>query len=266
MMAAMNTSIEQSGAEDGCGFTGTKLAAAIARQVHNPDPFVTWIRGDSRLDLSGKTLCTWVAKTVTLMTDEGIGRGNRVALDVVTQHPGHWIAPIWFMSSWWAGWHVLLGAEPDDDPVDALVTGPGQDLAPCHRTSAAQVPASTLVQCSLKPWGGPCDELAPAAIDHADCMAMPDALPPADADSHVVLGTATQLPGDDESNIHVTAPITDRVLLAHPTDAQVAWVTARCLVGGGSLVLIDSVEDDTASTDPTCHDTAVREHTRVITR
>ena len=265
MMAAMNTSIEQSGIEDGCGFTGTELAAAIQRQVHNPDPFVTWIHDGFRLDLSGKTLCTWVAKTVALMADEGIGRGDRVALDAVTQHPGHWIAPIWLMSSWWAGWHVLLGDEPDGEP-DALVTGPRQDLAPCHRTSEAQVRASTLVQCSLKPLGGPCDELAPAAIDHADCMAMPDALPPADADSHVVLGTATQLPGDDESNIHVTAPITDRVLLAHPTDAQVAWVTARCLVGGGSLVLIDSVEDDKTSTDPTCHDTAVREHARVIAR
>ena len=180
MMAAMNTSIEQSGAEDGCGFTGTKLAAAIARQVHNPDPFVTWIRGDSRLDLSGKTLCTWVAKTVTLMTDEGIGRGNRVALDAVTQHPGHWIAPIWFMSSWWAGWHVLLGAEPDDDPVDALVTGPGQDLAPCHRTSAAQVPASTLVQCrdphdrrghrSREPGGTRRRDSASRALDRTDLV------------------------------------------------------------------------------------------------
>ncbi|MEA5638015.1 MAG: hypothetical protein R5N76_07740, partial [Cutibacterium granulosum] len=93
-----------------------------------------------------------------------------------------------------------------------------------------------------------------------------DALPTADADPHLVLGAATQPPGADEPSTHDTAPIGDRVLLAHPTDTQVAWVTARCLVGGGSLVLIDSVEDDTTSAGPTCHDTAVREHARVIAR
>ncbi|QCV94563.1 hypothetical protein [Acidipropionibacterium acidipropionici] len=64
------TSNRGSGPASGLGPRGP--LAALERRRLEAAPLITWYRGRDRVELSGRTVGSWVAKTVHLLTEEGI--------------------------------------------------------------------------------------------------------------------------------------------------------------------------------------------------
>ena len=64
-------------------------------------PRLTWYGpAGERIELSGKVLDNWVAKTANLLVDElDVGPGRRVCLDL----PPHWRTAVWLLACWSAG-------------------------------------------------------------------------------------------------------------------------------------------------------------------
>ncbi|WP_088317095.1 TIGR03089 family protein [Kineosporia sp. R_H_3] len=106
---------------------------ALLRRMVTTDPGrprVTWYGPDGeRVELSGKVLDNWVAKTANLLVDElDVGPGSRVVLDL----PPHWRTLVWLLAVWSAGACVVVerpGAQGTDgpappaaEPVEVLVT------------------------------------------------------------------------------------------------------------------------------------------------
>src|SRR3712207_5978996 len=80
-------------------------------------PRVTWYGpGGERIELSGKVLGNWVAKTANLLVDElDVEPGGTVGVDL----PTHWRAVVWLLAGWAAGAQVVVAPV---GPVDVLVT------------------------------------------------------------------------------------------------------------------------------------------------
>lgn len=203
-------------------------------------PILTWYDGTDRGELSARTLLTWVTKSVHLLDSEGIAAGDVARLSVFGQRPGHWTSCVWLLSSWWAGLRVdLTGLDeatvevigPDTDPVDS---------------------PEVLVQCSLTPLATPCQNLVPGAIDNADVLAGPDDLVTARpaASGSVWLKGCQEWTGEQLCGV---VPL-DRAVLLSPERIRVgggelvATTLVSCLLGGGSLVLVESSDDVAAIT------------------
>lgn len=96
---------------------------ALVRALATGDPTrprLTWYGPDGeRIELSGKVLDNWVAKTANLLVDElDAGPGSLVAVDL----PAHWRAAVWLLGCWTAGCGVLL--------VDPAAGPPAADDVP----------------------------------------------------------------------------------------------------------------------------------------
>jgi uncharacterized protein (TIGR03089 family) len=115
----------------------TDLMTAL-RSGHSTSPRLTWYGPDAeRVELSGRVLDNWVAKTSNLLQDElDAEPGMRVRLDL----PAHWKSIIWALAAWQLGMEVVLGSgdadllatsEPDaaEDGFDAVVAVPLPALA-----------------------------------------------------------------------------------------------------------------------------------------
>lgn len=187
------------------------------------------------MELSGRTAGSWVAKTVHLMTEEGIAPGDRVGLPLLARHRLHWAGLTWLLSCWWAGVVPVVRQTACEPLTDLDVSGPD---------AAGSDPRVPLVQCSLAPLGGPCHNPAPGAIDFSDALAMPDEMPgPAAA-----LATTPRMAGMaslDESDLASARPIDDRLLVAGaPEPGDLALLLAGCLSGSGSLILVEELPAD----------------------
>lgn len=103
--------------------TVPSLLAAL--QQDDPGPRLTWYGGDGeRIELSARTLTTWVAKTANLLVEEfDAGPGSTLRLDL----PAHWKTVVWYLAALAVGVD-LVGAE--DDHPDLLVS----DRPNPHRT------------------------------------------------------------------------------------------------------------------------------------
>lgn len=127
----------------------TLLTDALA--LDSARPRVTWYDDDTgeRVELSGATLRTWVAKTSHLLAGELLaGPGTTVSVDL----PRHWTAAIWWLAI------DAVGAQRCDptEPADVAVVGP-------HRL--AQLPAADeIVAVSMRPMGAPFAEPLPALV------------------------------------------------------------------------------------------------------
>lgn len=86
-------------------------------------PRLTWYGPDSeRVELSGRVLDNWVAKTSNLLQDElDATPGMRLKLDL----PAHWKSMVWALAAWQVGLETVLdGADADflvtaaTDPVE----------------------------------------------------------------------------------------------------------------------------------------------------
>lgn len=82
------------------------------RSGNSTSPRLTWYGPDSeRVELSGKVLDNWVAKTSNLLQDElDAEPGMRLALDL----PAHWKGLVWALAAWQLGLETVLnGGEAD---------------------------------------------------------------------------------------------------------------------------------------------------------
>lgn len=225
-------------------------------EVGGVGPLLTWYHGRARVELSGRTVGSWLAKTVHLMAEEGIGAGDLVYLPVLADRPLHWVSCCWLLACWWSG------AGPSVRPGDAAAA----ELAVSGPDASGTDPAVPLVQCSLEPLAGPCSHPVAGAIDFAEALAMPDETPaasPAPA-AEIWLRDQTPLTGQDladRSRID-EAVLVDAEGLVDPEGlrtpaGRIAELLAGCLLGTGSLVLVESLPGDL-----TLVELAAQEHAR----
>ncbi|MFF1384832.1 TIGR03089 family protein [Arthrobacter sp. NPDC058288] len=78
------------------------------RSGHSTSPRLTWYGPDAeRVELSGRVLDNWVAKTSNLLQDElDAEPGMRLRLDL----PAHWKSMILALAAWQLGMEVVLGS------------------------------------------------------------------------------------------------------------------------------------------------------------
>lgn len=86
------------------------------RSGHSTSPRLTWYGPDAeRVELSGRVLDNWVAKTSNLLQDElDAEPGMRIRLDL----PVHWKSLIWALAAWQLGMELVLS----DGEAELLVT------------------------------------------------------------------------------------------------------------------------------------------------
>ena len=84
-------------------------------------PRLTWYGpAGERIELSGKVLDNWVAKTANLLVDElDVGPGRRVCLDL----PPHWRTAVWLLACWSAGGCAVPVRRRDGDPAGTAAGG-----------------------------------------------------------------------------------------------------------------------------------------------
>src|SRR5213595_2296246 len=86
------------------------------RSGHATSPRLTWYGPDSeRVELSGRVLDNWVAKTSNLLQDElDAEPGMSLRVDL----PAHWKSFVWALAGWQLGMELVL----DGGDAQLLVT------------------------------------------------------------------------------------------------------------------------------------------------
>ncbi len=181
-------------------------------------PRLTWYGpGGERVELSGKVLDNWVAKTANLLVDElDVTPGDAVVVAL----PGHWRAVVWWLAAW------AVGAEPVvDGDADVVVT----DSAARAAASAPSVRLALLALPALAvTWDG---DVPPGALDATTATRLqPDAfvpvVRPAGTDAVTRARSRAAERGYDG---------TSRVLVDATSGDELDWLAP--LVAGGSVVL-----------------------------
>ncbi|MFJ4226734.1 TIGR03089 family protein [Paenarthrobacter nicotinovorans] len=124
------------------------------RSGHSTSPRLTWYGPDSeRVELSGRVLDNWVAKTSNLLQDElDAEPGMAIRLDL----PAHWKSFVWALAAWQLGMEVVL----DGTSADLLVTDKPDDGAGAGFDAVVAVPLAALAMR----WPG---ELPSGVVDYA---------------------------------------------------------------------------------------------------
>ncbi|MCC3266629.1 TIGR03089 family protein [Arthrobacter gengyunqii] len=134
----------------------TLLSTLRTRQATSPA--LTWYGPNSeRIELSGKVLDNWVAKTSNLLVDElDAEPGIRLLLDL----PVHWKTLVWALAAWQTGCTVILG-----DPSEAAAA---PDIAVTASQAVLDAADGMVVAVDLGAlalrWSG---DLPAAAVDYA---------------------------------------------------------------------------------------------------
>lgn len=123
------------------------------RSGNSTAPRLTWYGPDSeRVELSGKVLDNWVAKTSNLLQDElDAEPGMRLALDL----PAHWKGMVWALAAWQLGLETVLNG----GKADLLATATPEAAAGKYDA----VVAVALPALAMR-WAG---ELPPGCLDYA---------------------------------------------------------------------------------------------------
>ena len=125
------------------------------RSGHSTSPRLTWYGPDAeRVELSGRVLDNWVAKTSNLLQDElDAEPGMRLRLDL----PAHWKSMVIALAAWQLGMEVVL------DSKDAELLATGSPEASQEATGFDAVIAVPLPALAMR-WPG---ELPPGVVDFA---------------------------------------------------------------------------------------------------
>ncbi|TLM74260.1 TIGR03089 family protein [Pseudarthrobacter sp. NamB4] len=128
------------------------LMAAL-RSGNSTAPRLTWYGPDAeRVELSGRVLDNWVAKTSNLLQDElDAEPGMRLRLDL----PAHWKAMVWALAAWQLGLETVL----DGEAADFLVTA-----EPASATGRYDAVIAVALPALAMRWPG---ELASGHLDYA---------------------------------------------------------------------------------------------------
>ncbi|XAS67963.1 TIGR03089 family protein [Micrococcaceae bacterium Sec5.7] len=123
------------------------------RSGHSTSPRLTWYGPDAeRVELSGRVLDNWVAKTSNLLQDElDAEPGMRLRLDL----PAHWKSLIWALAAWQLGMEVVL----DGGAADLLVTSD-----PDHAEGSFDAVIAVPLPALAMRWPG---ELPRGVVDYA---------------------------------------------------------------------------------------------------
>ncbi|MFJ4027026.1 TIGR03089 family protein [Paenarthrobacter sp. NPDC089989] len=124
------------------------------RSGHATSPRLTWYGPDAeRVELSGRVLDNWVAKTSNLLQDElDAEPGMAVRLDL----PAHWKSFVWALAAWQLGMEVVL----DGSDAHLLVTNEPDGGAGAGFDAVVAVPLAALAMR----WPG---ELPAGVVDYA---------------------------------------------------------------------------------------------------
>ncbi|WP_024820122.1 TIGR03089 family protein [Arthrobacter sp. 31Y] len=124
------------------------------RSGHSTSPRLTWYGPDSeRVELSGRVLDNWVAKTSNLLQDElDAEPGMSIRLDL----PAHWKSFVWALAAWQLGMEVVF----DATSADLLATDKPDDGAGAGFDAVVAVPLAALAMR----WPG---ELPSGVVDYA---------------------------------------------------------------------------------------------------
>jgi uncharacterized protein (TIGR03089 family) len=123
------------------------------RSGNSTAPRLTWYGPDAeRVELSGRVLDNWVAKTSNLLQDElDAAPGMRLRLEL----PAHWKAMVWALAAWQLGLETVL----QEGTADFLVTADPESVdGKYDAVIAVALPALAMR------WPG---ELAAGCIDYA---------------------------------------------------------------------------------------------------
>ncbi|KIS28271.1 hypothetical protein TV39_05570 [Arthrobacter sp. SPG23] len=123
------------------------------RSGHSTSPRLTWYGPDAeRVELSGRVLDNWVAKTSNLLQDElDAEPGTRLRLDL----PAHWKSMILALAAWQLGMEVVLGS------ADAELLATASPEAGLEGEAFDAVIAVPLPALAMR-WPG---ELPPGVVD-----------------------------------------------------------------------------------------------------
>ncbi|MDK1360126.1 TIGR03089 family protein [Arthrobacter sp. zg-Y1219] len=135
----------------------TLLSTLRTKQATSP-ALIWYGPGSERIELSGKVLDNWVAKTSNLLVDElDAEPGIRIRLDL----PAHWKTLVWALAAWQTGCTVLVGDAPADgiSAPDVTVTASQAALDTVEGTVVAVAQGAL----ELRWTGG----LPAAAVDYA---------------------------------------------------------------------------------------------------
>ena len=181
-----------------------------------------------RTELSAVTLGNWADKTSNLLRDElDATEGDRLALALAVEAPGHWLTAVWQLACWQVGVSVDL-----TDPCGELAVVTGRDYQPYVWRE--------VYACALDPMGFGFGEPLPAGVkDYAvEVRSQPDTFtgPPPDPSEVAWVDSERTLTQADL--VAIAAPRGRWVL--RPGDP---WTTCRdgiiaALLSGGSVVMI----------------------------
>lgn len=131
-------------------------------------PRLTWYGAEGdRVELTGRVLAQWVAKTSHLLLEEGeVGPGSRVQ---VLLGPD-WRAPVFWLAAWYLGATVVTDDDTDPPQRADVVVVPEGSRAPRATSMTVVVAAAALPD--------PVRDLPPGSVDYgAEVSGMPDQLP-----------------------------------------------------------------------------------------
>ncbi len=228
---------------------GPQDVPALLRALLADDPGrprLTWYGPDpERVELSGRVLDNWVAKTANLLVEElDAGPGSTVAVDL----PPSWRTAVWLLATWSAGAcaAVVDGGRPVA-AADVVVTATPQ----AHAGIPGRLVAVALPALAVR-FDGP---LPPGALDAAaevrsyGDVFLPPVLPapgdPAFAVRGATLSHADLLPAARAAADEQELPDGVRLLTGAGPDLAVPALLAP-LVRGGSVVLhhdLDALDD-----------------------
>lgn len=130
------------------------LLSALRTQQATSPALIWYGSAGERIELSGKVLDNWVAKTANFLVDElDAEPGLRLRLEL----PVHWKTLVWILAGWQTGCTVVWDPEGGSAAADVTVTASAQRSAP------GTVVAVALGALDLS---YPAD-LAPGVVDYA---------------------------------------------------------------------------------------------------
>ena len=147
------------------------LPALLRRLQVDPQPRLTWYGpNDERVELTGRMLITWVAKTAHLLAEEAdVVPGSRVLVRLGAD----WRAPVFWLAAGYLGALVLHRAQ--DSPPDVDVVGQDEVLG---SPDAARRSTAVLVVVPHQAVAAPLVGLPPGCVDYGgEVSGFPDTLP-----------------------------------------------------------------------------------------